>query len=315
MGADKAALTEVKALDAEIQAGLIADKAVLSAMMVHIANDPAADVCSDTCDEDTPEKTPLVVMSEACDADAENAPAAPSPLHAALGEIADTESVSDTGGARVDETIAEAEESRAPADNDTDAEASDADTPLDAALDETADTDAEASVLDAEIPEEPPIFEKRLAVLQEEDDLLQKIAEKQDAVRIAVVNREWTDFEELTQTLDEYAGQFDALEEERLALFDAEPDAEGETPHFYTLIARLPEDERKLLGSIYRSIKDKTLKVRAANDTLHFYLKEAQAIVGDFMKAAFPDRKTSGYSRRGTSVPSDMRSIVLDTVL
>ncbi|MDR2194872.1 MAG: hypothetical protein LBP19_10515 [Treponema sp.] len=158
-------------------------------------------------------------------------------------------------------------------------------------------------------------FEQKRAALKQEDELLQKIIETQSAVRNAVLKREWTDFETLNGELEAYKEQFEALEAERLALFGTVPDAEGKTPHFYTMVSRLPEDEREDLSELYRSIKDRALKVQIANEALLLYLTEARSTVGDFMKAAFPDRKGGVYSRQGRKVSSDMRSLVLDQIL
>jgi hypothetical protein len=158
-------------------------------------------------------------------------------------------------------------------------------------------------------------FEKKRDVLKQEDELLQKIAETQESVKNAAINREWADFETLTLSLEMCKEQFDALEAERLILFEIVSDAEGRMPHFYAMVSHLPENERKELSELYRSIKDRTLKVRIANETLRLYLNEAQTTLGDFMKAAFPDRKTGVYSKQGKKISPDMRSLVLDQTL
>ncbi|MDR2448232.1 MAG: hypothetical protein LBD58_13245 [Treponema sp.] len=156
---------------------------------------------------------------------------------------------------------------------------------------------------------------RRRDVLKREDELLQKIIETHNAVKNAVINREWTDFEALAFSLETYKEQFDVLEEERLALFETAPDVEGKAPHFYTMVSRLPEDERRELSDLYRSVKDRALKLQTANEALLRYLNEARSTIGDFMKAAFPDRKSGVYSRQGKRVLSDMRSLILDQIL
>ena len=55
-----------------------------------------------------------------------------------------------------------------------------------------------------------------------------------------------------------------------------------------------------------------TFKIRLTNDTLLRYLNEARATAAAFLEAAFPDLKGRLYSRRGTQVPADMRSMVLN---
>ncbi|MDR0556753.1 MAG: flagellar export chaperone FlgN [Treponema sp.] len=150
-------------------------------------------------------------------------------------------------------------------------------------------------------------------VLEREDELLQKIIETHNAVKNAAINREWTDFEALAISLEAYKDAFDELEEERIALFA--PDAGEPAPHFYTMVSHLPEEERKELSDLYRSVKDRALKLQIANEALLRYLNEARSIINEFMRAAFPDRKSGVYSRRGTRVSSDMRSLILDQIL
>lgn len=162
---------------------------------------------------------------------------------------------------------------------------------------------------------EKSTFEQKRDVLKQEDELLLRIIETQDAVKNAITARAWTDVETLNLSLETYKEKIDALEAERLSLFGASPDAEGKTPHFYAMVSRLPEDERTELSELYRSVKDRALKVRIANESLLLYINEARATMDDFMKTAFPDRKGGVYSKQGKKVSSDMRSLILDQVL
>jgi hypothetical protein len=51
------------------------------------------------------------------------------------------------------------------------------------------------------------------------------------------------------------------------------------------------------------------------NDALTHYLDGARAVVADFLEAAFPDRHGKIYSRQGTRIHADMRSMVLNRQL
>ena len=162
-------------------------------------------------------------------------------------------------------------------------------------------------------------YEQKKQVLERESDLLGKIASAQAAVKNAVTKREWADFEAMFLSLNEYKEQFEVLETERLVLFAGAISAglptDGNMPHFYAMISRLPEDQRREMADVYRNIKERALKVRLANDALLLYLDEAKATANAFLKAAFPERKGGVYSRQGKKVSSDMRSMVLDQVL
>ncbi|MDR2184812.1 MAG: hypothetical protein LBO80_03970 [Treponema sp.] len=152
-------------------------------------------------------------------------------------------------------------------------------------------------------------------ILTREIGLLEKITLVQSQVKNAVINREWTGFELFFDTLGKFSAEFEALEKERIGLFaDLFPrkDGKDESAGFYAMVSRFPAEERKALTGLYRQLKMETFKIRLANDALLRYIDEARVTVAAFLEAAFPDRKGRLYSRRGTQVPSDMRSMVLN---
>ncbi|MDR1466535.1 MAG: flagellar protein FlgN [Treponema sp.] len=158
-------------------------------------------------------------------------------------------------------------------------------------------------------------YEQKRHALEQENDLLDKINDTQSAIQSAVTKREWADFEGLLLSMNGYKEQFEMLEKERMALFSGYNDAEGNTPHFYTLIAKLPENERRELANVYRRIKERALKVRLANDSLALYLEEAKTTLNAFMKVAFPTASGNTYSRKGTKIEANMSALVVDQAL
>jgi hypothetical protein len=164
---------------------------------------------------------------------------------------------------------------------------------------------------DADFPE----YETCILILKQELGFMEKIASLQLLVRNAVFNREWADFEISLHSLGEISNDFESLEAERERIFSAfarRTGSKDEPAGFYTLASRLPDRERRELTELYRRLKLESIKIRLANDSLTGYLKEAQTTVAGFLEAAFPDRKGRLYSRRGTQIPSDMRSMVLN---
>jgi hypothetical protein len=164
-------------------------------------------------------------------------------------------------------------------------------------------------------------MEKYGDILKREIEILGKISSIQDLVRNAVVNREWADFEPLLEKMHEQGNEFELLEAERAGLFaDFVPERDrgeearknSEAVNFYTLISRLPENSRKELSELYRKLKLETLKTRIANDALLRYLNEGRAVVAAFFEAAFPNRNGKFYSRLGTQIQADMRSMVVN---
>jgi hypothetical protein len=151
-------------------------------------------------------------------------------------------------------------------------------------------------------------------VLRREIALLERLAAAQEIVRRAVYAREWTDLEAMLNRLDGYGRDFAELEAERVETFRF-LGGRRDGGDFYASIARLPDAERRELAELHRRLKLDALKVRLANDALTAYLAEARTTVGAFLDAAFPDRRGKLYSRRGTAVPAEMRSLVLNRSL
>ncbi|GHV77982.1 hypothetical protein AGMMS49942_28030 [Spirochaetia bacterium] len=155
-------------------------------------------------------------------------------------------------------------------------------------------------------------------ILKQELQMLEQIQVLQDQVKNAVRNRQWIDFEGHLGSLAAIGDEFEALDHERERIFTSFARKMGfnhQGVGFYAFAARLPETERRELSDLYRRIKMRTLGVRFTNDSLTDYLDETQAVVSGFLEAVFPDRKGKIYSRRGTQVAPDMRSMVLNQTL
>ncbi|MDR1586501.1 MAG: hypothetical protein LBS57_03480 [Treponema sp.] len=162
-------------------------------------------------------------------------------------------------------------------------------------------------------------FEKCKAVLLKETELVQKTAALQDKVRNAVINREWTDFEDHIGELNAAGAQFAALEAEREGLFpqlrggDGLPAGPGdEKSRFYAVVSGLPAEQRNELTGIYRNLKMEAIKVRLSNEAFLAYLAEVKTTMAGFLDLAFPDRSGRIYTRHGKTVSQDMRSVVLN---
>jgi hypothetical protein len=161
-------------------------------------------------------------------------------------------------------------------------------------------------------------YDECACVLKQELELLEQIQVLQSQVKDAVRNRQWTDFQGHLGSLAAIGDEFEALEQKRVQNFISFAKCMGFTGEgvgFYTFAARLPETERRELSDLYRRIKMRTLGVRFTNDSLTSYLDETQTVVSGFLEAVFPDRKGKIYSRRGTQVTPDMRSMVLNQTL
>jgi hypothetical protein len=157
-----------------------------------------------------------------------------------------------------------------------------------------------------------------LEILNEEIGILESLALSQDTVRQAVLAREWTDFDEKINELNRHSIRFEELEAERSRLFMRflpPGEKNDEDLSFYSLISRFPVEKRNHFADRFRQVKLLILRIRLANESLLKYIEEARTTVSGFLEAVFPDRKGRFYTRRGKTVPSDMRSMVLDRSL
>ena len=155
-------------------------------------------------------------------------------------------------------------------------------------------------------------FDRAVSVLNEEIALLKEISAAQDIVRRAVLDREWADFDEKIEEVERLSGKFALLEDERVLIFSVlQDDPEVKRP-FYTMMKRLPPDERRELSALYRELKIQTLKMKALNETFLTYLNEARNLATAFLSAVCPARGGKLYTRRGRTVSPDLRSLVFN---
>ena len=159
-------------------------------------------------------------------------------------------------------------------------------------------------------------FDRCVAVLNGEIELLKKISTAQDAVRRAAINREWVDFDGKTAEVNRLGAEFALLEEERAGLFAAlletSPSPTGEEKPFHALIMALPFEESRELSRLYRELKMESLKMRAINENFLAYLHEAKTMAAAYLEAVCPARGGKLYTRKGRKVSQDLKSIVFN---
>ncbi|MDR0378077.1 MAG: hypothetical protein LBH70_09825 [Spirochaetaceae bacterium] len=158
-----------------------------------------------------------------------------------------------------------------------------------------------------------PEYSRCTAVLEQERELVTKIAGLQALIRKAVVSRQWMDFEALLGELGRIGAQIEDLDADRIRIFSVVAGKAGEgSAGFYTAVSRFPPDERKAVAEVYRKLRMEARKVRLESGALMNYIAGAGLLVTGFLEAAFPDRKGRIYSRSGAQVQADMRSMIVN---
>jgi len=156
-------------------------------------------------------------------------------------------------------------------------------------------------------------FDHCVRVFTAEIGLIKEIAAAQEMVRQTIMNREWADIDEKTAEVSRLGENFALLEEERILLLSdlaGTIDIAG-TP-FYVLIKNLPFEESRVLSRLYRELKMETLKMRALNETFLAYCNEAKTMAAAYLEAVCPARGGKLYTRKGSKVAHDLRSIVFN---
>ena len=159
-------------------------------------------------------------------------------------------------------------------------------------------------------------FNRAVHVLSGEIELLKTISASQNSVRQAVMDREWTDFDEKIQEINRLGGEFACLDRERDEIFSCLDDGSipgaGEEKNFASLIASLTQSEQKELSSLYRELKMEIYKIRVLNENFLDYLNEAKTLATAYISAVCPDRGGQLYTRNGRTVSPDLRSVVIN---
>ena len=157
-------------------------------------------------------------------------------------------------------------------------------------------------------------FENCVSVLTGEIEILKRISAAQDRVRQAVMNREWLDFDEKVAEVNRMGQKFALLDNDRVRIFLTLADGsdKSEEKPFYALIMHLPIEESRHISRLYRELKMETLKLSALNENFLAYLNEAKAMAAAYLEAVCPARGGKLYTRRGSRVSQDLRSMVFN---
>jgi hypothetical protein len=159
-------------------------------------------------------------------------------------------------------------------------------------------------------------YTRCVKVMKEEVELLKKIASVQDSVRKAVLDKEWADFDWKIAEVNMLGEEFARLDAERDALFAGLAERletkNGEPPAFYALAALLPPAQQRELWGLYRAMKMETLKMRVFNESFVNYLHESRTMAAAYLEAIFPARGGKLYTRKGSRINGDLKSMVLN---
>ena len=157
-------------------------------------------------------------------------------------------------------------------------------------------------------------YNRCVSLFNDEIVLIKKIFSVEDSVQKAVIAKEWADFNQKTAEINQLGEDFIALEEERVGLFAdlrKKLNMDSADPSFYSMAAKLPSEESRVLTALYRELKMETLKVKVLNETFTEYVNEIKTMAVALLDAFFPANGKL-YTHKGRQASRDLRSMVFN---
>ncbi len=131
-------------------------------------------------------------------------------------------------------------------------------------------------------------------VLIEERDVLTEIIERQNELRKAVKDKDWTKLMDIISAVNAAMDKFSALDERRELL-----SRNVQSGECFDLLCE---------------VRGKLLKCRVENNALNQYVGTASRFVRGIVNEALPQSRPRLYSHRGRVVQAQPKSIVVNTL-
>ena len=132
-------------------------------------------------------------------------------------------------------------------------------------------------------------------VLAEEENLLDRLAEKQKMLRLAITNKDW---ESLTGYINEVN-----LISESFQKFDVRRDEIQE---------QLKTDEIKHYFERLSRLRTKLLKCKVENQVISNYVNVTREFIAEVVEKALPQTRNKNYTKYGTITQPQTASVLVD---
>ena len=132
-------------------------------------------------------------------------------------------------------------------------------------------------------------------VLAEEENLLDRLAEKQKMLRLAITNKDW---ESLTGHINEVN-----LISESFQKFDVRRDEIQE---------QLKTDEIKPYFERLSRLRTKLLKCKVENQVISNYVNVTREFIAEVVEKALPQTRNKNYTKYGTITQPQTASVLVD---
>ena len=156
--------------------------------------------------------------------------------------------------------------------------------------------------------------EKIEQTLMQQIEVMKEVYACQKELSDAVRNRSWEGIERCVLKNTEASNEFLRLDKQCFLLLNQLDPYNEEVRDFYGYTSSLPEETKKKLGALYRTLQQHVYLSKITNDTLEGYVSHVQTLVQDMVDAAAIATRSSSYTRTGVPTQSNYSSLVLDTV-
>ncbi|MBQ7158598.1 MAG: hypothetical protein IJS09_04115 [Treponema sp.] len=140
--------------------------------------------------------------------------------------------------------------------------------------------------------------QKLIAVMQQENDLLDVILEQQTLLHECVTEKNWMHLEESIANLQVLSDRFVELETERTALSE-------------NIVMAADRD----IAPVLTEVRGKLQKSKIENHALNEYIKTTRKFLQGVFDSVVPQRRNTLYSRTGKIVRPELSSVVLNQVM
>ena len=156
--------------------------------------------------------------------------------------------------------------------------------------------------------------EKIEQTLMQQIEVMKEVYACQKELSDAVRNRSWEGIERCVLKNTESSNEFLRLDKQCFLFLNQLDPYNEDVRDFYGYTSSLPEETKKKLGALYRTLQQHVYLSKITNDTLEGYVSHVQTLVQDMVDAAAIATRSSSYTRTGVPTQSNYSSLVLDTV-
>ena len=140
--------------------------------------------------------------------------------------------------------------------------------------------------------------QKLIAVMQQENDLLDVILEQQTLLHECVTEKNWMHLQDCMSNLQVLSDRFVELETERTALSE-------------NIVMAADRD----IAPVLTEVRGKLQKSKIENHALNEYIKTTRKFLQGVFDSVVPQRRNTLYSRNGKIVRPELSSVVLNQVM